>query len=179
MRKVYIYNRKKLYEEVWKEPMIIVSKRYGISHVALKRACVKLQIPTPGNGYWTIARSGGQVERPPLPKYTGPKLFNPEEYERDSFFKELDHHFTKYDEESDFNKLKSEALDWELAMTIREYIQAVENRVLITRMPLSEKNRIRKQLKWAKGKADWLDPIIAADDPLMGKKHYKRLFFDG
>lgn len=176
--KTRVYDREKLYKEVWKEPMIIVSKRYGISNVSLKKACVRLQIPTPGPGYWTIKRSGGQVECPPLPKYTGPKLVNPEEIKPNPFFQELDRQFTKFSEESNFKKLKDEALDWELAATIREYIQAVENRILTMRMPSNKKDRIRKQIKWAKAKADWVDPIIAADDPLLGKKHYNRLFLD-
>lgn len=62
------YDRNKLYEEVWKEPMVIVAKRYSISNITLKNICSQLQIPTPGKGYWTIVRSGKKVKRPPLPK---------------------------------------------------------------------------------------------------------------
>ena len=29
------YNRAKLYEEVWKEPVSVVAKRYGVSDTAL------------------------------------------------------------------------------------------------------------------------------------------------
>ena len=42
-------------------------------------------------------------------------------------------------ESSKFDKLKAEALDWQLAMTIRDYIRAVETRVLTMRIPVSEK----------------------------------------
>ena len=30
-----IYEREKLYEEVWKEPVLVVANRYGVSNVAL------------------------------------------------------------------------------------------------------------------------------------------------
>ena len=177
-RSIYSYDRKKLYKEVWNEPMVVVSKRYGISNTALKKACIKLQIPTPGPGYWTIKRSGGQVQRTPLPKYTGPKLISPKEYTLSSFFNDIDNQLTKSMEEINFKKLESEALDWQRATTIREYIRAVEIRILTLRIPSSEKNKIRKQIQWAKNKADWLDPLTAAKDPLLWKRHYKRLFFD-
>ena len=50
MSKVYIYDRKKLYNEIWDEPKITVSKRYGISGRGLAKVCRRLGIPTPGNG---------------------------------------------------------------------------------------------------------------------------------
>jgi hypothetical protein len=39
------YNREKLYDEIWKEPMTVVCKRYGVSDVALAKTCGKLNIP--------------------------------------------------------------------------------------------------------------------------------------
>lgn len=62
------YDRKKLYEEVWNEPMITVSKRYGISGRGLAKVCRRLGIPTPGNGYWTKVKAGIAVERKSLPE---------------------------------------------------------------------------------------------------------------
>lgn len=44
------YDRDKLYEEVWKEPALVVDKRYGISSVALAKACRKLFVPLPPRG---------------------------------------------------------------------------------------------------------------------------------
>src|SRR5262249_54845582 len=44
--------RKELYELVWSEPMKIVSVRFGISDVALKKTCERAAIPTPDRGYW-------------------------------------------------------------------------------------------------------------------------------
>lgn len=45
-------SRKQLYELVWSEPMKILAPRFGISDVALKKACARAEIPTPGLGHW-------------------------------------------------------------------------------------------------------------------------------
>lgn len=41
------YEREKLHQEVWAEPMTTVAKRYGISDVALRKQCKKLDILLP------------------------------------------------------------------------------------------------------------------------------------
>lgn len=62
------YDREKLYEEVWSEPTSTVAKRYGVSDVALAKACRQLGIPLPPRGYWAKVKSGKPVmERPQLP----------------------------------------------------------------------------------------------------------------
>jgi len=64
-------SRKQLYELVWSEPMKILAPRFGISDVALKKACARAEIPTPGLGHWAkkaARKSTSQValaERPP------------------------------------------------------------------------------------------------------------------
>ena len=63
-----VYEREKLYEEVWAEPVKIVAKRYGVSDVALAKTCRRLAIPLPGRGYWARLRSGQKMKRAPLPK---------------------------------------------------------------------------------------------------------------
>jgi integrase len=52
------YDREKLSKEVWAEPMTSVAKRYGVSDVALGKACKKLGIPKPPRGYWTKVCKG-------------------------------------------------------------------------------------------------------------------------
>jgi hypothetical protein len=59
------YDRKKLYREVWAEPTQKVSARYGISDVALAKACRQLQIPKPPRGYWAKRAAGRPVPRRP------------------------------------------------------------------------------------------------------------------
>ena len=66
------YERAKLYEEVWTEPVTIVAKRYGISDVALRKICKKLAVPLPPLGYWARVAAGKKLPTPPLPKYSGP-----------------------------------------------------------------------------------------------------------
>jgi hypothetical protein len=38
------YEREKLYEQVWAEPVIKVAKVYGVSDVALRKTCKKLLV---------------------------------------------------------------------------------------------------------------------------------------
>jgi hypothetical protein len=54
-------NRKELYDLVWSEPMKILSTRFGISDVALKKACARVGIPTPDRGYWAKKDAGKEV----------------------------------------------------------------------------------------------------------------------
>jgi len=64
-------SRKELYELVWSEPLKILAPRFGISDVALKKACARAEVPTPGLGYWAKKAAGksmsqvGLAERPP------------------------------------------------------------------------------------------------------------------
>lgn len=64
------YDRERLYEEVWAEPTQKVAQRYGVSDVAIAKACTLLDIPKPPRGYWARKAAGQTLpERPPLPKY--------------------------------------------------------------------------------------------------------------
>lgn len=44
-------SREDLYEEVWAQSMVKLSKKYGISDVALAKRCRRRNIPLPGLGY--------------------------------------------------------------------------------------------------------------------------------
>ena len=59
------YNRGVILGEVWAEPMSKVAPRYGMSDVGLKKLCARLQIPTPGRGFWAKVKAGRGV--PPIP----------------------------------------------------------------------------------------------------------------
>lgn len=61
------YEREKLYEEVWAEPVRTVAARYGVSDVALAKTCRRLDVPLPGRGYWAKLRAGNAPARPALP----------------------------------------------------------------------------------------------------------------
>lgn len=62
-----IYNREKLYQEVWAKPVTEVAKQYQVSDAAIHKVCRSLDIPTPGPGYWAKVKAGKPVKQTPLP----------------------------------------------------------------------------------------------------------------
>ena len=68
--------REDLYRQVWTEPIFRLAPKYGISNVALKKICKKLNVPTPPRGYWAKIQNHIRVGREPLPKikYDQPKF---------------------------------------------------------------------------------------------------------
>lgn len=59
------YNREKIYEEIWAEPILHVAKRYSMSDVGLGKVCKKLKIPRPGLGYWAKKAAGKPIPKQP------------------------------------------------------------------------------------------------------------------
>lgn len=69
-----VYDREMLYQEVWKQPVTEVAKRYRVSDVAIHKVCKSLNIPTPSAGYWAKKKAGKSVPKPtPLPVGNYPK----------------------------------------------------------------------------------------------------------
>ncbi|MEG6512511.1 hypothetical protein V6C32_11365 [Desulforamulus ruminis] len=66
-----IYNREKLYEEVWANPVVDVAVQYGVSDVAIHKICKSLNVPVPPRGYWSKIRAGEKPKKTPLPKTKG------------------------------------------------------------------------------------------------------------
>ncbi|MFL0270077.1 hypothetical protein [Candidatus Clostridium radicumherbarum] len=69
-----VEEREKLYNEIWEEPVSIVSKRYSISDTTLRKRCNKLNIPLPPRGYWEKVKAGQEIKKPELPKVFGKYL---------------------------------------------------------------------------------------------------------
>jgi hypothetical protein len=65
------FERERLHEEIWSEPVIKVSKKYDISDVGLRKICMSLDIPVPPRGYWEKLAAGKAVEKPALPPTKG------------------------------------------------------------------------------------------------------------
>jgi hypothetical protein len=63
------WNRVELYNEVWNQPLVRLSRKYGISDVRLGKVCRKLKIPNPARGYWAKRAVGQTVEQVPLPEF--------------------------------------------------------------------------------------------------------------
>jgi len=79
-------SREALYEEVWTDPVTVVSPRYGLSNVGLVKICKKLRIPVPGRGYWAKVKAGRPTRKVPLPALAagtaippGPTILSEEE----------------------------------------------------------------------------------------------------
>lgn len=62
------WNREKLYQEIWEEPVTKVAGRYGVSDVMVAKVCRKLSIPLPGRGFWARKAAGQALKKAPLPK---------------------------------------------------------------------------------------------------------------
>ena len=62
------FTRKELYDLVWSESMLSLSKKYEISDVGLKKKCIKMNIPVPKVGYWAKVQYGQKVAVPKLPE---------------------------------------------------------------------------------------------------------------
>lgn len=59
--------RQDLYQLVWTEPLRVLAPRFGVSDVALKKACVRAHVPTPDRGYWAKLEAGKRVVKAALP----------------------------------------------------------------------------------------------------------------
>ena len=60
------WNRRELYNLVWAEPMTKVAEKFGVSDVAIAKACRKLKVPVPGRGYWAKKANGHRVSQTPF-----------------------------------------------------------------------------------------------------------------
>ena len=70
--KTIVWDREKLYQEVWARPARTVAQEYGISDVALAKICRKLDVPKPGVGYWRRKELGFATKQTALPKLKDP-----------------------------------------------------------------------------------------------------------
>lgn len=74
-KKDNIYERNKLYEEVWAKPVVHVAVQYGVSDTAIKKVCKALNIPVPPRGYWAKVKAGKATKKIPLPVSEGSTTF--------------------------------------------------------------------------------------------------------
>ncbi len=62
--------RMELYSLVWQKSAVKLAREFGVSDVAIAKACRRHKIPRPPRGYWARREAGKQVRRPPLPNPT-------------------------------------------------------------------------------------------------------------
>ena len=58
--------RKELYDLVWSESMLSITKKYKISDNGLRKICKRFKIPIPYRGYWAKIKYGKPVKVPPF-----------------------------------------------------------------------------------------------------------------
>src|SRR6478609_3060250 len=62
-------SRQELFDLVWTEPILTLSKKFDISDVGLRKICSRFNIPTPKSGHWQRVRAKKMVTRPDLPAF--------------------------------------------------------------------------------------------------------------
>ncbi len=60
------FTRQELYDLVWSQSMLALSKQYAISDVGLRKMCVRLEIPIPKAGHWAKIQAGKKVKKEKL-----------------------------------------------------------------------------------------------------------------
>jgi len=61
-----VFSRKELYELVWQESLLSLSRRFNISDVGLRKMCIRMEIPLPPAGHWAKIQFGKKIKRPAL-----------------------------------------------------------------------------------------------------------------
>lgn len=64
--KLNVYNKQKLYEEVWGKLVAQVSVVYGVSDVMTHKICKLLDIPVSSRGYWARLHAGEKIKSHPF-----------------------------------------------------------------------------------------------------------------
>lgn len=62
------FPREELYKKVWEKPLSQVAKEYNISDNALRKRCIRLNVPFPERGYWAKINAGQSIIIPELPE---------------------------------------------------------------------------------------------------------------
>jgi hypothetical protein len=57
-----IFTRRELYDLVWSEPRLSISKKYNISDAGIVKMCKDISVPLPKAGHWEKIRAGKKVD---------------------------------------------------------------------------------------------------------------------
>src|SRR5262245_62070523 len=55
--------RQDLHDLIWSKPVVKVAVQFGVSDVAVAKACRKHKTPLPGRGYWSHIEAGQKLPR--------------------------------------------------------------------------------------------------------------------
>ncbi|MCX6254383.1 MAG: hypothetical protein NTV31_07890 [Bacteroidia bacterium] len=127
-------SRIELYEMVWKEPLVSLSRKYSISDNELRKICKKMKIPLPPNGYWQKIRYGKHVQITKLPSYDGEREISL--YIRDKQEINMDPYISPH------KRLKMEILrDLKPFLEVPERLSSPDKLIMEARDCLNDNNR--------------------------------------
>ena len=69
-----------------------------------------------------------------------------------------------------FQSLEENALDWQKARVIEQYVGELEKQAQ-NETDTGKRDRLLDYIAWAREKIDWLDPLVAREDPILGKRY--------
>ena len=166
-------SRQGLYNLVWTESMLALSKKYDISVVGLRKMCKRNDIPIPKGGHWMKIKYGKKSPRLKLPATTASKekitleiRTEKSEAEKaanqivdDPIQEELEERRQK--EVKGLIKLLVKFNRWQQTQQLREYLSELEKKAIYENNHTEE---FQSWLKRAREKTDWLDPMIERKD---------------
>lgn len=69
-----------------------------------------------------------------------------------------------------FQSLEENALDWQKARVIEQYVAELEKQA-DSETDARKRHRLLDYIAWAKEKIAWLDPLVAREDSILGKRY--------
>ena len=69
-----VIKRDDLYARIWAQPLTAVAAELGVTGTALKKTCLRHQIPTPPRGHWTRLKHGKRSPAQKLPPLKDARL---------------------------------------------------------------------------------------------------------
>ena len=71
------------------------------------------------------------------------------------------------EETAKLESLEGEVRDWRRAQEIRAYVETVEAKAIGEHGAIDPESELGEWIKWSRKKADWIDPTVAATDPIL------------
>ena len=69
-----------------------------------------------------------------------------------------------------FQSLEENALDWQKARIIEQYVGELEKQTQ-NETDTGKRDGLLDYIAWAREKIAWLDPLVAREDPILGKRY--------
>jgi hypothetical protein len=161
-------DRKTLYEEVWRMPMMEVGKKYGVTRPAIKWACEELGIPRPPQAYWSHLKRGLPVPSAPPLSWRAPRgpitlqelrKHDPKKRARNALLEhmKLEERRRILDEQIDFEEFVFEAESWARVEFMRRYLAELDRRLA------AGGRAVEGYAEWRARADRWVSDVCPAD----------------